>query len=113
MQLHEILKKEIVVLDNDKSKWSPIISSIKIKRTISSKSFNNFLNFAIVQITKVSFSVNPQTKAEYAICGSDSAIFDNNFSCVINSSTSNLIWYMIFYKSLFQLLLRDVIVLLL
>ena len=38
------------------------------------------------------FPLKPPTKAEYADCGSDSAIMDSNFNCLIQSSTRDFVY---------------------
>ena len=66
--------------------WRPVIVDIKVKRFIPYNGFNSSPKFGTVPIRKGSFLVNPQAKAEYALWGSDSGIFDNNFSSSTHSS---------------------------
>ena len=68
-------------------KYLPVIAGIKLKRITSPNGFNKSPRDGIVRIKQVSFPLKPPTKAEYADCGSDSAIMESNFNCLIQSST--------------------------
>ena len=65
----------------------PVIDGRNLKQIASCKGFSNSPNSGIVLMKEINFPFNPTTKADYAACGSDSAIVDNNFSCSIQPST--------------------------
>ena len=71
-------------------KCPPVIAGIDLRRITSSNGFKNSPNNGIVRIKyfhQISVALKPLTKAEYPDCGSDSAIMDSNFNCLIQLST--------------------------